>query len=950
MTEKRSKNQDTLKKVVESQDKEVLLSGHYTENTTEKYADKEQYQLLFEEAPLPYQSLDKDGFIITVNKAWLMMLGYQFEDVTGTFIGEYVTDESRAKFKVLFPEFLNRGCTNDAEFDFITKTGDHILVTVNGKIQCNNQGTFVATHCILTNITERRQYENQIILHKNNAEKNEALFRLLIENQNDLIVKIDNEGRFLYVSPSYCEVFGKSEKELLGNSFFPLVHKDDRAVTAAKMKLLHSPPYSCYLEQRAMTVNGWRWLAWNDKAVIDETGAITSIIGVGRDITEKKEIEERLIESESRLTCVMDAISHGVWDWRIDTGEVYFDDRYYTLAGYKPQEFPGSFSSWEERVHPDDIDLSKSKLMAHLNGKTTNYDSEFRYLKKDGSWVWLRGRGKVVESDNDGNALRIVGTHSDITIRKRAEMIHQLQYTVASNLVTTENLESLMHIIEHELKKIIDFDNLLIAFHDNQSGMFKSVYDTNPIDDIKQWASARSLSGLLLKKKKGILHTYSDILKLVDEGVVDLIGSLSKCWLGVPLYSGKTAHGVMVVQNLNNENAFDKTTIEVMETIANQISVFMDQKRSLMRIQELSKGIEQSPVCIVITDPNGAIEYVNPAFTQITGYSLDEVVGKNPRILKSSEHPNEYYEKLWDTILQKKIWQGEFHNIKKNGEKYWEKTIITPILDDKEEITHFMAFKEDVTEKRQMMTDLVLAKNKAEESDRLKSAFLANLSHEIRTPMNAILGFTELLQDPEITFNDLESYVAIIHKSGYHLLDIINDIIEISKIETGQVLPRLTQVDLSNMMQDLLSTLLISVPKEKRELLQIDPESLKNNCSIETDEVKLLQILNNLTVNAMKFTEKGYVKLGYRIFESHIEFVVEDTGIGIDKKYHNHIFDRFYQVESEHRIKAGGSGLGLAISKAYVEMLGGEISVDSNPGKGSEFRFTIPKTPKPISS
>ncbi len=238
---------------------------------------------------------------------------------------------------------------------------------------------------------------------------------------------------------------------------------------------------------------------------------------------------------------------------------------------------------------------------------------------------------------------------------------------------------------------------------------------------------------------------------------------------------------------------------------------------------------------------------------------------------------------------------------------------------------------------------LIKAKEKAEESDRLKSSFLANLSHEIRTPMNAIQGFADLLKMPNLNDEKKDIYISTIKKSGNKLLLIINDIIEISKIDAGQIVPHFSPINLNDFFVDLYNTLHVTIPDDKKLELRLVNSNPDSTLYISTDEVKLLQIITNLINNAIKFTEEGNVTFGYEILnEKEIKFFVQDTGIGIEPKYKQVIFERFRRIESDLAIMKGGSGLGLAISKAYVEMLGGTIELDSDIGKGSCFSFTIP--------
>lgn len=242
--------------------------------------------------------------------------------------------------------------------------------------------------------------------------------------------------------------------------------------------------------------------------------------------------------------------------------------------------------------------------------------------------------------------------------------------------------------------------------------------------------------------------------------------------------------------------------------------------------------------------------------------------------------------------------------------------------------------------------ELISAKIKAEESERLKTTFLENLSHEIRTPMNAIIGFTDLMLSSDLNEEEKKEYLTIIHKSGTSLVSIIEDLIEMSKIETNQVVPNYSDIDLEKCLIELYNTIKVDIPKSKK----IDFYIIENKTcllfNVKVDEVKLKQIIINLVYNAIKFTDEGYVAFGYEIIEEgdleFIEFTIKDTGIGISKANQKTIFDRFKRVESDLTIEKGGLGLGLAITKAYVEMMGGTISIQSNQNRGTIFTFKIP--------
>ncbi|UMB60650.1 PAS domain S-box protein [Lutibacter sp. A80] len=366
-----------------------------------------------------------------------------------------------------------------------------------------------------------------------------------------------------------------------------------------------------------------------------------------------------------------------------------------------------------------------------------------------------------------------------------------------------------------------------------------------------------------------------------------------------------------------------------------------EKKKQEHRISLLSRSIEQSPIAIVVSDKKGIIEYVNPAFTKITGYSYNEAIGKNPRILKSKKTSKKVHQELWNTINSGNTWQGEIQNKKANGDSYWVSMAISPIYENNE-LTNFVAVSEDITEKRKTFEDLVKAKEKAQESDQLKSAFLANMSHEIRTPMNGILGFAGLLKERELSGEKQKKYIEIIEKSGDRMLNIINDIINISKIESGIMDVHFSETNINNQLQFVYDSLKLEAGRKNLQLSFTCAFSEKD-AVIKTDSEKFYGILSNLVKNAIKYTLKGTIEFGYDYKGgAEILFYVKDTGVGISKEQIDTVFERFIQADITDTMAHQGAGLGLAISKAYVEMLGGKIWVESTIYIGSTFFFTIP--------
>ncbi len=514
-------------------------------------------------------------------------------------------------------------------------------------------------------------------------------------------------------------------------------------------------------------------------------------------------------------------------------------------------------------------------------------------------------------------------------------------------------------------------------------------------------------------------------------------------------------HVTLTLLKINGKKVIHVVWVDISKRVARE-----------KEIKKLSTIVEQSPISIIITNLEGNIEYVNPYFEKITGYNKNEVLGKNPKILKSGSTPFHTYVELWKKLTKGETWTGEFINKHKNGKIYNESSIIVPIKDKSGNVINYVGIKEDITKKREAaerlaesenrfkslfyenksimllfdpntgnileaneaacnfygytnaeitkksvfefnikntselqvllgkvrsgdqnhfvfqhklkngvvkdvelytgilnrkkkevfysvihdisdkikaLKELEKAKEKAEESDRLKSAFLANMSHEIRTPMNAILGFGALLQDEEIGNDERNQFVDIINSSGYSLLEIINDIIEMSKIEAGQISINKKPTDVNQLIKTVYNQHSLIASKKNIEL-RLVPDTFFDNTALLLDETKVKQILVNLVNNAIKFTDKGYVELGYRVLEKEIEFYVKDTGIGISPENHHLVFDRFNKItwDTDGKKVYPGTGLGLSISKAFVTKMKGKIWLTSEKGKGTTFNFTIP--------
>jgi PAS domain S-box-containing protein len=500
-------------------------------------------------------------------------------------------------------------------------------------------------------------------------------------------------------------------------------------------------------------------------------------------------------------------------------------------------------------------------------------------------------------------------------------------------------------------------------------------------------------------------------------------------------------------------------------------AVFTDltgPRRQEAELRKLKRGIEQSFSLVAITNAAGRFEYVNPRFTQVTGYQLDEVMGQRPNLLNSGTHSSDFYRELWQTIRSGEVWNGTLVNRRKNGALYWETSSITPVKDDSGQVTHYIKIGEDSTETRRRErelrlfrelidnsgeiicvidpeTSLVLdcnqraaadsgypreeligtrvidldpripdhatwralmamfqgqdhmtsesefqrrdgstfpveinvrylrfddherilaivhditkrrrreqelrdAKEAAEASDRAKSTFLANMSHELRTPLNSVIGLSQVLR--EAYFGPLtdkqREYVDTIAAAGQHLLDLINDILDLSKIEAGRLDLHLEPVEIVALARASLDIIRQRAIEQALELPFEAPPELEG-LTIQADRTKLRQVLYNLLANAAKFTpEGGRITLSVRRREEELVLCVRDTGIGIEPAQQAHIFEPFFQVEGPLQRKTTGTGLGMGVARQLVELHGGRIWLESaGKGQGSSFSFTLPIT------
>ena len=449
----------------------------------------------------------------------------------------------------------------------------------------------------------------------------------------------------------------------------------------------------------------------------------------------------------------------------------------------------------------------------------------------------------------------------------------------------------------------------------------------------------------------------------------------------------QTEHLKMINQDLENKN--NKINYQKKE-IQEQANLLQEKNKELEKLSIIAEKTDNS---ITIAGIDGKLEWVNKAFHKIHGYTLEEFKRLRGSTLEEASTHSEINEKLDFCIREKRSIDYYSYEILPDGKKLWLQTTITPVLNDEGKVYKLIAIDSDISqlkdaeeqilkqkdeieaqrdfanEQREKIEqqnaelekhrnhleqlvkertkELEIAKQKAEESDRLKSSFLANMSHEIRTPMNAIIGFSDLLTDPELPQEDKKDLSHHIHSNCNTLLHLIDDIIDLARIETGQLRIYKNATEIHSLLQEVYTNYEQTELREKENLdFRLEKERPEEEFFVETDTLRLKQILNNLLSNAFKFTDKGNIRFGYQQIEEKgrdfLLFFVKDTGIGLSQEQQNQVFSRFNKIQSNVKKLYRGAGLGLSITKTLVEELGGKIWVESEVEKGTNFYFTIP--------
>ncbi len=818
-------------------------------------------------------------------------------------------------------------------YRFITKSGEAIWFETFTKIVTDKNGNVEKLITSSRDITYRIEAEKA--LHES-----EEKFRRLAENIDEVIF-LRTPEKMIYINPYFEKLWGRPVSVIYSNPeiFIEIVHPADKRNVLEKLqseeyvkKGIFNEEYRIINKEREI-----RWV-WVRTAPIIKDGKLNSIVGLVRDITNRKQHEENLIKSRAMLEETQKMAKIGTIDYNPESRDTLWSREVFEIFGFKPQDTEPSMDKFLNHVHPED---RESVYMSIRELLTRNFFTiQFRIFAENKDLKYIKGVGRQLTDTKTRSNRQIIIIQDisdlkkvELSLKERSFLLDQAQklarlghwlWEIKENNITWS--EQIYRIYGLEQDKKIDFDTYTSSVHP---------------DDLK---ALQDKIGKALSEKSDYAAEHRIIL---PDGSIKYISAVGRVIIDE---AGEPVKMLGVVQDI--------TDIKIQqEALENSLS-FTNHMLSV-----INEGI-------VVFDSDNKVQSCNEQFLAMWNMHDENIIGLNAweflkKLSKRVMNSEDFYHdemtlmnvpdsEMIDTIFLKNekvldlITKPQIQNNKITGRISIFRDI-TAWVRIKDELLWYNkdleAAKNELEEQKEKLqktvAELEKAKRTAEEATKAKSFFLANMSHEIRTPMNAILGFADLLQQEIIEMRH-KKYLNSIAAAGKTLLELINDILDLSKIEAGKFEIRKEPVNLRILVEEIEGILHLKAEEKQIDfLIEID-ENIPQ--SVMADETRLRQILLNLLSNAVKFTKEGFVKLSltldsidYENSFADITFEVEDTGIGIPENQKNRIFEPFVQMEGQSSRKYGGTGLGLAITKRLTNMMNGSINLVSRVDKGSVF-------------
>lgn len=807
--------------------------------------------------------------------------------------------------------------------------------------------------------------EHALALTRDELLGSEKRFAAVFEHAAVGLALVGANGEWLRVNNRLSEILGYPVNELIGRRFQNVTYPDDLATDLEQLQRLLAGDIRQYsLEKRYLRKDGEIVWAHLTVALLRRPdGQPDHFISVVEDVTERRRAEAELRDSESALREAQRLAKIGNWRWILGSNQHFWSEGIYRIYAREPGSPPLVYPEVSAYYSVADWE----RLTAAIEGCRRDgvpYQCELEMRRPDGSRCWVYARGEAVRASS-GEIVELRGTLQDISERKAAEAALRHSQEQAVQIQSEARLAAL-NLLEDALAARSHAEEMNVALRDSEQRLLLAQEGAH----IGIWEWDVGSGKLFWSLECGRLYG-------VDAAAIKNIDDWRRCvlpedlitvdaYLSRPVADGERFAIEFRIRLPSGEirwlfsQGMIQADAEGHAVRLSGINLDITERKAFEeRLNVLSLTVEQSPESIVITNLDAEIEYVNESFLRTTGYTLAELIGRNPRLLRSEETPPETYSAMWQALLAGEPWKGEFTNRRKDGSLFVEFALVAPIRQSDGRITHYVALKEDITEKKRLgaeldayrqrleglvairTSELQAARLSAEAANEAKSAFLANMSHEIRTPMNAIIGLTHLLRQGGLGAQQLERLDKI-DAAGQHLLSLINDILDLSKIEAGRLQLEETDFNLSAIFDGVRN--FVAAQAEAKGI-HVEVDLGATPLWLRGDPTRLRQALLNYASNAVKFSSSGAVVMRCRVLAEDsdslfLRFEVQDEGIGISHEQQERLFHVFEQADTSTTRHYGGTGLGLAITRHLALMMGGEVGVESQPGSGSTFWMT----------
>lgn len=884
--------------VMSYDDRDVLLVN-WQDVTGQREAGLQLKKLsrVVEQSPSIIVITDPEGIIEYVNTSFEKVTGYSAAEAVGQNPRILKSGQHDHLFYKALWTTITAGETWQGELCNRKKNG--VLYWESVVISPIFSENGVITHYVASkeDITETRKIRKQI-------QENEERMRAITDSAQDAIIMMDPEGRISFWNPAAGRILGYAGEEVLGKdlhrlltpgrylpqfqSAFPRFLKSGQGGAVGRileLETLRKDGTEVPVELSLSGIqfeNGWHAVA------------------VMRDITQRKQAEEEL----RKFRTVSDQAQHGNVIATTDGILIYSNEAFAGMHGYRAEEIVGRHLSM---LHNQEQMASVRDSIATLQEKGGFSGLEIWRKRKDGTTFPSLMNASLIRDDR-GTAIYMSASVTDITDIKQKE---------AALAASEERLNS--------AQKMARMGSWEVEYPKGKAVWSENFYNLLDMDPSQTPPDRDGFVQFINPEDRSLLYREFKRMK----------------------QTGKSAEITLRLTTIAGRTRWVRSSmVPRMEAgdLAGIVGVSIDVTDQVQReneIRKLTLAIEQSPIALQVIGTDRNIVYVNPAFTRITGYDAGEVIGRSTQLLQSDLEDKSLHDKMWETVASGSTWTGEWMGQKKNGGRYPESISISPVYNERKEIISFLAIQEDITLERKAEQERI-ARKAAEATSLAKSTFLSSMSHEIRTPLNAIFGLNKLLLRTKLDMKQMD-YVRKIDLSTENLLGIINDILDFSKIEAGKIEIEHAEFSLNEVLESL--SVMMNVKAEEKDLELIVFKKKEVPDYLIGDSVRLGQVLINLSTNAIKFTQKGEVLITIQTVSRDddgivLSFSVQDTGIGLSPNQIDKLFESFQQADSSTTRRFGGTGLGLAISKRLVELMGGQISLKSEPGRGSTFSFT----------